>query len=498
MDGTPHIEGGGQAAPGVGLMPRATIYQLEANRNRAILLYGEAWDAMAAATAAAAAAAPSGSHWGRFPEITSRDQDGGGYWGGDRDKYLAEVTKNTDRAVWGHLIASTKLDQLMDRAEREAFHRSLKDDPPPATADNCLATIERLMGDADLIFKRGIALAFSGLDRRFRSHDGFKIGSRIILNYAFSGDGYPNQRTMDTLYDVERAFVQLDGKALSERYAGIIGQIDATRRALPGYGAKAFRVEGDYFRVEVYKKGTAHLWFTRKDLVLKVNELLADYYGANLGAGADAADVKHAYASTPATSGPGGFGLFPSPAPVVSAIMSKAGLYKAETVKRYDGSIDAHYLKPKRVLEPSAGTGAISSYAADCLGAEVTCVEIQGRLAAELGASGRYAKVVHDDFLNRSPDELGRFDVIVMNPPFDGCRDVDHVTHALKFLAEGGVLVSVMGAGVEFREDRKTAAFRAEVERRGGQFFDLPPASFAESGTYINTVLVCIGRSYWS
>src|SRR5690606_26448115 len=111
-----------------------------------------------------------------FPEIASRDSDSRGWRPGDRDGFVAEVTKQTDRAVWGHLIASTKLDQLMDRTERESFHRSLRDNPPPATAENCLATIERLMGEADLIFKRGIATAFAKLDRRFRSHDGFKIG----------------------------------------------------------------------------------------------------------------------------------------------------------------------------------------------------------------------------------------------------------------------------------------------------------------------------------
>lgn len=483
-------------APGQGLMPRATIFELEANRNRAIEALADAFDRLQAAHALARAAAPSGA----FdlpalpsPEWPGGDRDAHHRWAAlaPRDRFLEDVTRRVDRGVWSHLIAATRLDELMDRTEREAFHRSLKDQPPPATAENCLATIERLMGEADLIFRRGIAKAFSSLDRRFRSHDGFKIGSRVVLSYAFDRDGWPNSGVMDTLYDVERTFAQLDGRAVGERYAGIIGLIDQQRRG--HWGPQAFEVTGGYFRVCVYKKGTAHLWFTRKDLVLKVNDLLAEYYGANLGAGPDAADVAHPHATTPATSG-GGFGLFPSPEPVVREVMRKAGLLRREDVSRPD----AFEWRIVRVLEPSAGTGALSAWAADVQNAEVTCVEIQSHLAASLAGSGRYARVVHGDFLARSPDELGRFDVIVMNPPFDGRRDVDHVTHALRFLAEGGVLVSVMGAGVEFRDDAKTVAFRAAVEARGGSFFDLPAGSFAASGTYTNTVLCCIGRRYWS
>lgn len=77
-----------------------------------------------------------------------------------------------------------------------------------------------------------------------------------------------------------------------------------------------------------------------------------------------------------------------------------------------------------------------------------------------------------------------------MNPPFDRGRDVDHVTHALKFLKPGGRLVSIMAAGVEYRTDRKTSDFRATVERFKGSIRDLPFGSFAESGTNVNTVIV--------
>lgn len=489
MDGSPHIEGA-QATGPTGLMPRATVYELEAHRNRSIELFAATFDTLKAAHEASWAAAPSG----RFETINliagspySRSH----HDVSDREKYLAWITKQIDRGVWGHVVKATNLDKLMDKAEREAFARQCEENPPPATAENVLATMERLLGDADLIFKRGIANAFSKLDRRFRSHDGFKIGSRMVLSRAFNDFGSWNHYAnhADTLIDVERVFHILDHKPQPDRMGGIVGKIDeAKRNASRGLKLQQFEVEDDYYRVVVYGNGNAHLWFKRKDLVQKVNLILADYYGAAVGAAPDVADRKHGYAVTPAKN----FGFFPSPQAVVLEVLQKAGL--TNRVGVHDRGYET---KRRHILEPSGGEGDIA-FAAAALGHEVDAVEIQAELCAKLSASGALRRVVHADFLDRSVESLGQYDVILMNPPFDGGRDVDHVTHALQFLVPGGVLVAVMSAGTEFREDRKTADFRKEVERRGGRFFDLPPGSFAESGTMVNTVLCCIGRSYWS
>lgn len=466
-----------QSEPGTALMPRASVFELEAARNAAIEAFGEAFEKCQAAHRSLNFAAPTGSS-GNLPSLQMGRHDYADI--STREKYLAFVTKGVDRAVWAHLIGSTGLDKLMDRAERDAFRDALEKDPPPATAENCFATMERLTGDAHVIFMRGIATAFSRLDRRFRSHDGFKIGARMVLSHAFS-EGFWNHYAKhdETLIDVERAFFQMDGKPQPDRAGGIVGAID-TARSGRGWGNRAFTAETDYFRIVGYLNGNAHLWFNRKDLVTKVNQVLADYYGATVGARPDVADVKHAYAVTPAKN----FGFFPTPEAVAGKVLEHAGVHTADTASRWAPS-------PYTVLEPSAGAGALSR-PAKAPWSKVTCVEVQNRLAADLTAEG-YDRVVHGDFLLMEPASLGFFDKIIMNPPFDSCRDVDHVTHALRFLAPGGRLASVMGAGVEFREDRKTADFRAEVERRGGMFYDLPAGSFAESGTYMNTVICVIG-----
>lgn len=139
------------------------------------------------------------------------------------------------------------------------------------------------------------------------------------------------------------------------------------------------------------------------------------------------------------------------------------------------------------VLEPSAGNGSIALKARD-LGAEVLCFEIQHHWAKHLKKEGFFC--VEDDFLNWEPIFFKPFDAVVMNPPFTGGQDVEHITHALKFLKQGGILVSVASASI----DSKYSTFRMLVDKFDGTIEQLPPGSFSESGTESNSVVVKIHK----
>jgi predicted RNA methylase len=161
--------------------------------------------------------------------------------------------------------------------------------------------------------------------------------------------------------------------------------------------------------------------------------------------------------------------------------------------------IEAADIQPgQRVLEPSAGTGALLSAALPWNGAgftgspaagETVAVEINQRLADVLRSEYPTTDVRCADFLHCNGD-LGKFDRVVMNPPFADKADIEHVTHALKFLKAGGKLVAIMSAGVTFREDRKASDFRALIWGMGGTIEELPEDSFKQSGTSVRTVLV--------
>ncbi len=147
-----------------------------------------------------------------------------------------------------------------------------------------------------------------------------------------------------------------------------------------------------------------------------------------------------------------------------------------------------------RVLEPSAGRGSLLRAIDRALRkskgtAETVAVEVLQTCCDSLTRQGYAHRSV--DFMECVTADLGGlFDRIVMNPPFSRHKDIAHVQHAMKFLKPGGVLVSVMSAGVKFREDRTAKDFRAYVAALGGTITDLPEGSFSEAGTMVRTVVV--------
>jgi hypothetical protein len=146
------------------------------------------------------------------------------------------------------------------------------------------------------------------------------------------------------------------------------------------------------------------------------------------------------------------------------------------------------------VLEPSAGQGALCE-ALVRLGIPTghiwTCEALeQNRRVLE---QKRYTCTPPHDFLSWPVSDAVQFDRCVMNPPFARQQDIDHVLHAWRFLKPGGVLASIMAAGVTFRGDRKATEFRAFVEQNGW-IRPNPPGSFRASGTDVGTVIVRLDK----
>lgn len=76
--------------------------------------------------------------------------------------------------------------------------------------------------------------------------------------------------------------------------------------------------------------------------------------------------------------------------------------------------------------------------------------------------------------------------------PFARTHWIDHVIHAHKFLKKDGVLIAVLPITAELGTTNRHELFRAWAKSHqsdwGAMFQDLPPESFASSGTRINTV----------
>lgn len=529
------------------LIPRATIEEIVGYRNRALELYGEAWTAIEAAERAIKAAnemadrAGGGVSVGVYTGDDARNEIEAFHKAvklPDRALYERVARRLTDLRVWSWVVQRTDLEKLMDAEAKEKLRQQMRYVPdridphtrqlitgeeaergmPPVTVENIYATLQQFSLDAESIFRRGIANAFSKLDRRFRSHDGFKIGSRVILTYAFSSfsGSLQHGETRDMLLDIERAFAVLDNEGhLGAQYGQGVWALDQDRRG-GCLGPKQSETETRYFKIRGYKNGNAHLWFTRDDLVRKVNRLLAEWYGEVIGDGDEAEpdifDPAAAAARMPARR----FGFFPTPDAAADKVVEESMLHRREGEP------------PLAILEPSAGTGNLArrcatrgeeardTWAEDetgrrnkrvhvparLFGHQVDCVEIQPEFASQLEAEGLYRRVTCGDFLKQKPRPDRLYDRVVMNPPFDLERDIDHVMHALEFLKPDGWLISIMSAGTEFRGTKKAKAFRALMRKLGGRFQDLPPGSFSEVGTNVNTIIVRVCKSdskdqYW-
>ena len=135
------------------------------------------------------------------------------------------------------------------------------------------------------------------------------------------------------------------------------------------------------------------------------------------------------------------------------------------------------------VLEPSAGTGNLLAAMPNVRpNGTVTAVEINQALAEALRETADNTRCA--DFLECNGD-LGTFDRILMNPPFERGADIRHIKHALQMLKPGGRLVAICANGPRQREALQSLAT---------QWHDLPAGTFKEAGTGVNTALIVVDR----
>lgn len=140
-----------------------------------------------------------------------------------------------------------------------------------------------------------------------------------------------------------------------------------------------------------------------------------------------------------------------------------------------------------RVLEPSAGTGNLVNAIRELDHENLVAIEINNRLVESMQQRrnvemGKDFSCLCADFLACNGD-LGKFDRVVMNPPFDHGSDIKHVRHALGMLRDGGRLVSIVAAGPK----------QWEAFSDADEWIDLPSGSFP--GTNVSTAIVIYNKA---
>lgn len=356
------------------------------------------------------------------------------------------------QAIWHRL----NLDRVAPAKDRAAFEASIAD-PPPLTAETACATFIPYLLNPRFHLLRGLAEAFCDLDPAYKSHSKVKVGvaglpKRIIMAGVGSHGSWGAKR----LENVLRAYCAFRGEPL-------LSYEDMKPLFGLGIHNRAGEVVIRGLRVKRFHNGNGHLLFTPEQC-REINLALAEFYGDVLP------DVEGEDPGKPAASTAVSKDLqfYPTPVSVIKEMLCAASIEKLDRCGQAD---------PLKVLEPSCGDGRIMDAIRD-LGHHPLGIEVHAGRAAE--ARRKNHAVVTTNFLEHPPTTL--FDRVVMNPPFYGRHYLHHIRHALRFLKPGGVLASVLPATAWYDAD--------DLREMGGQWTDLPVASFHESGTNVPTGIV--------
>ena len=278
------------------LVRKDSIEELIGHRDRAIELYLQGFRTMVAAVEAHRRACPGlpsigGLHWEalRFIHMETRQRD--------EDEFMAKQLAAVDGNMWRALLVSTPLASLMDKQERDAFEKGLEK-PPAVTIETVMATFQRLAGDAQTIFRRGLVDAFRNLSRQHASNDGFSVGPRMVVKRMVTVTKVRGDREwvrtdewgMQHLRDVDRCLHVLSGRRPPEHLQGIVQAV------WEAVGRREWEASTDLVRVRWHKNGNGHLWILDDKLRQDVNREIAAYYGSALGAApARTRSASHAF-----------------------------------------------------------------------------------------------------------------------------------------------------------------------------------------------------------
>lgn len=146
-----------------------------------------------------------------------------------------------------------------------------------------------------------------------------------------------------------------------------------------------------------------------------------------------------------------------------------------------------------RVLEPSAGHGAISRFFSP--NTDNTIIEPSSRLAPQAQMNTDNAKLINGYF-----EDLyigNKYDAVTMNPPFGtgGKTAVEHVAKAFKHLRNGGRVIAIIprGAMADKRFDAWYESDDAKDAHMVGEVL-LPGVTFERAGTKVATRIVIIDK----
>jgi hypothetical protein len=259
--------------------PITELDSLLERRERALAMLTEGVRLIAEASALTPDREGNLSRIGMASELRSQD-----WYGVDkpesRERLVQQCMQEFDRCGWLYLLRRSKLAELMSKQDKDAYYSQLQKDPPEMTRDTVTTTFVELFGNRQATWRRGVVELFASLGGGYKSHDAFKVSRRMIIPHALSGHGGWSfyRHADDQIDDLQRVIHLIQGKEPpEERWSDII---ERHRRG----GATGWHAGCVEFRW--FKNMSLHIWMQDEAIVDAINEIIAEHYGATLGADA--------------------------------------------------------------------------------------------------------------------------------------------------------------------------------------------------------------------
>ncbi len=444
--------------------------------------------------------------------------------------------RSLDATYWSMAMSLTKTMDVFAAEKRNEWNEMInKMTTPPFEREMVTSTLLDLMLNREQFFAEKVDGAHRKLSRHHATNSRFGFTDRMIIEYCLDRYGYLQHTQMNYVSDLRACIAHLRGEEAASSYT-TYSDVDRIINAKK-FG-EWFDFDGGAFRLRIYKKGTVHVEI-HPDMSWKLNKVLAtlhpaaipselreppkrkfkefvlhdDVIGMDVRKGINDLIRRHhkmdkdhcislyefnsfkedkvllgkvesimiylgGYKNTANHEWVFDFNIDPVLSEIVrTGVVPNSVSYQyyptpeALSVKVHDlAEIEEHHT----ILEPSAGMGGLLSQVFNK--SLVTCVDVSMTHCFILKEMG-FTNVIQGDFL--ALDNLGKFDRVLMNPPFSEGRAESHLNHAFEQLKVGGVLVAVLPAIMHNKQMLKNA---------NCEFNKIADAGF--EGTKVNVTLL--------
>lgn len=191
----------------------------------------------------------------------------------DLPRLKAHAKKDIDKQLWEALMDFTEFRKFLTSKQKQAFSEAVRgtahnSKPQPFSKDVALSTFADLIENRDKNIKKGFIDIFTRLSREYKSHSKFKVKKRIIVHV----DGWYNY-VSEALKDFDKFWLYLQNVDLLT-----VDEDDLPFSIAYGRGHNKIDYIADGYEYRFFENGNCHLIIHDKDMLDKINMIIADYF----------------------------------------------------------------------------------------------------------------------------------------------------------------------------------------------------------------------------